>query len=72
VGDGIIGVAVGGAKLDGHAAIGIGGQYEQQLLQVRAMVLGISIRDRRRPLTGLAHPSVAVLTAEGDRGAHFS
>ena len=52
-----------------EAAVGIGGQNEQQLLKIRAMVLRIAVRDRRRPLPGLTHPSVTVLTAESDRGA---
>jgi hypothetical protein len=58
VGDGVVGVAVGGAKLDRHTAIGIGGQNEQQLLQIRAMVFGITVGDRRCPLPGLTDPAV--------------
>ena len=56
MGDRVVGVAVGGAKLDRHAAVGIGGQDEQQLLQIRAMVLRVTVSDRRRPLAGLAQP----------------
>lgn len=39
VGPGVAGIAVGHAKLDRHPALTIHGQDEQQLLQIRAVVL---------------------------------
>ena len=66
----IVGVAVGGAKLHRYAAIGIGGEDEQQLLQIRAVVLRVAISDRRCALAGPSRGAlVAVLTTEGNRGA---
>jgi hypothetical protein len=70
MGNRVVGVAVGGAKLHRNAAVGIGGEDEQQLLQIRAMIFAVPKRDCRCPLPRPTGGTlIAVLTAEGDRGA---
>jgi hypothetical protein len=57
-------VAVGAAEVHRHAALGVGGQNEQQLLQVRPHVFAKTVDDRRRSAT--AHTTatrLAVLPA---------
>jgi len=63
------GVAVGAAEVHRHAAVGIGGQNEQQLLEVWAVVAGVAVRDGKGPLMAHAAPAgAAVLAAHRDRG----
>lgn len=69
MGDRVIGVAVGGAKLHRDAAVSIGGEDEQQLLQIGAMIFGISVSNRRYTTPGSMRSLIAVLPAEGDGGA---
>ena len=67
--DHVGGVAAGAAEVHRHATVGIGGQDEQQLLEVRAVVARVAVGDGRG--LALAHAAAtggAVLAAQRDRG----
>jgi hypothetical protein len=69
VGDGVVGVAVGDPEGHRHPALGLGGEDEEQLLQIGAVVLRVAVDDgRRRAATHRAPGGGAVLPAESDRG----
>ncbi len=69
VGDRVVGVAVGDAKLHRHPAVGGDGEDEEQLLQIRPMVFRIAVDDGRCAATAqLAAGGPSVLAAESNRG----
>lgn len=66
--DRVVGVAIGDAKLHRYPAIFSGGEDEQQLLEVRPVVLAVSEHDARRALSAHRLGLHSVLAAEADRG----
>ncbi len=68
VGDRVVRVAVAAAKRHGDVAVGAHGQDEQQLLEVRAVRLRMSVGDGRAGASAdLAATGAAVAAAEADR-----
>jgi hypothetical protein len=69
VGARIAGVAVGAAKRHWHVAVGAHREDEQQLLEVRAVLLAVAVgQDWRRAPADPAAGGCAVAAAEADRG----
>lgn len=64
-----MGVAVGRPELHRDAAVGVGREDEQRLLQIRAVVLRIPLGNRWRAAARSTGPLIAVLPTEGDGGA---
>ena len=70
VGARVVDVAVGAAEGHGHMAVGGHGENEQQLLEIGAMGLGVSVGDGRRAAPSDSSPRGGTeAAAKADRGA---
>jgi hypothetical protein len=66
--DGVVGVAIPHAELAGDAVIRAGGQDREKLLEIRTVILRVTVGDPRRPVAADRAPaSRSVLPCKPDR-----
>jgi hypothetical protein len=69
VGSGVAGIAIGAAEGHRYIAVGGHGENQQQLLEIGAVVLRVSVSDRRRrPSANLPARRRSVASVEAHRG----